>query len=149
MEIWGHAGDRLLHPLFLVQKKIVRIITFSAFLAHTAPIFLNLRLLPLNKIVLHITSVFMFKLMNNMLPNAMNSLIVRNNDTHHYNTRQNHHLRGSRPKCKPVVNSFSNRSVQIWNAISSKLNINVSLYKFKLYVKLFLLKNELMITYYH
>ena len=107
VDIWGHAGDRLLHPLFLVQKKIVRIITFSAFLAHTAPIFLNLRLLPLNKIVLHRTSVFMFKLMNNMLLNAMNSLIVRNNDTHHYNTRQNHHLRGSRPKCKPVVNSFS------------------------------------------
>ena len=113
MEIWGHAGDRLLHPLFLVQKKIVRIITFSAFLAHTAPIFLNLRLLPLNKIVLHRTSVFMFKLMNNMLPNAMNFLIVRNNDTHHYNTRQNHHLRHCvalvpTSKCKPVVNSFSN-----------------------------------------
>ena len=52
-------------------------------------------------------------------------------------------------QCKPVVNSFPNRSVQIWNAISSKLNINVSLYKFKLYVKLFLLENELMITYYH
>ena len=149
VEIWGHAGDRLLHPLFLVQKKIVRIITFSAFLAHTAPIFYNLRLLPLNKIVLQRTSVFMFKLMNNMLPNAMNSLIVRNNDTHHYNTRQNHHLRGSRPTCKPVVNSFSNRSVQIWNAISSKLNVNVSLYKFKYSVKLFLLENELLITYYH
>ena len=70
-----------------------------------------------------------------MLPNTMNSLIVRNNDTHHYNTRQNHHLRDSRPTCKPVVNSFSNRSVQIWNAISSKLNINDSLHKFKCYVK--------------
>ena len=76
-----------------------------------------------------------------MLSNAMNSLIVRNNDTHLYNTRQNHYLRGSRPTCKTVVNSFSNRSVQIWNAISSKLNINVSLYKFKYYVKLFLLEN--------
>ena len=21
VELWGHAGDRLLHPLFLVQKK--------------------------------------------------------------------------------------------------------------------------------
>ena len=39
VELWGHAGDRLLHPLFLVQKKIARIITFSAFLADTAPIF--------------------------------------------------------------------------------------------------------------
>ena len=92
VELWGHAGDRLLHPLFLVQKKIVRIITFSAFLAHTAPIFQKLKLLPLCKIVLQRTSIFMFKLMNNMLPLAMNSLVVRNNDIHHHNTRQNHHI---------------------------------------------------------
>ena len=52
VELWGHSGDRILHPLFLVQKNIVRIITFSAFLAHTAPIFLKLVLLPLCKIVL-------------------------------------------------------------------------------------------------
>ena len=149
VELWGHAGDRLLYPLFLVQKKIVRIITFSAFLAHTAPIFQKLRLLPLCKIVLQRTSVFMFKLMNNMLPLAMNSLVVRNNDIHHYNTRQNHHLRGSRPTCKTVVNSFTNRSFQIWNAISSQVNINVSLYKFKYNVKLFLLENDLMITYHY
>ena len=70
-------------------------------------------------------------------------------DIHHYNTRQNHHLRGSRPTCKTVVNSFTNRSFQIWNAISSKVNINVSLYKFKYNVKLFLLENELMITYHY
>ena len=95
VELWGHAGDRLLHQLFLVQKKIVRIITFSAFLAHTAPIFQKLKLLPLCKIVLQRTSIFMFKLKNNMLPLAMNSLVIRNNDIHHHNTRQNHQLRGS------------------------------------------------------
>ena len=149
VELWGHAGDRLLYPLFLVQKKIVRIISFSAFLAHSAPIFQKLRLLLLCKIVLQRTSVFMFKLMNNMLPLAMNSLVVRNNDIHYYNTRQNHHLRGSRPTCKTVVNSFTNRSFQIWNAISSQVNINVSLYTFKYNVKLFLLENDLMITYHY
>ena len=127
MEIWGHAGDRLLNPLFLVQKKIVKITTFSAFLAHTAPFILKLRLLPLCKTVLQRTSVFMYKLRNNMFPITMNSLVVRNNDIHHYNTRQNHHLRGSRPTCKTVVNSFTKwNSFQIWNAISSKVNINVS-----------------------
>ena len=81
--------------------------------------------------------------MNNMLP----SLVVRNNDIHHCNTRQNHHLRSSRPTCKTVVNSFTNRSFQI--AISSKVNINVSSYKFKYNVTLFLLENKLMITYHY
>ena len=47
------------------------------------------------------------------------------------------------------VNSFTNRSFQIWNAISSKVNINVSLYKYKYNVKLFLLENELMITHHY
>ena len=84
--------------------------------------------------------------MNNMLSLAINSPVVRNNGIHHYNTRQNHHLCGSRPTCQTVVNSFTNRSFQIWNAISNKVNINVSMYKFKYYVKLFLLENELMIT---
>ena len=77
--------------------------------------------------------------MNNMLPIALNSLVVRNNDIHHYNTRQNHHLRGSRPTCKTIVNSFANRNFKIWNAMSSKVNIKVSLFKFKYIVKLFLL----------
>ena len=134
VEIWGHADDRLLHPLFLVQKKIVRI---SAFSAHTAPIFRKLRLPYLCKIVLQRTSVFMYKLMSNMLPIAMNSLVVRNNDIHHYNTRQNHHLRGSRPTCKTVVNSFTNRSFQIWDALSSKININVYVQNLKIMLNYF------------
>ena len=41
VELWGHSTDSILRPLFLVQKKIVRIITFSVFLAHTRPIFLK------------------------------------------------------------------------------------------------------------
>ena len=113
VKLWGHAADRLLHPLYLVQKKIVRIITFSTILAHTAPIFRKLRLVLLCKTVLQRTSVFMHKLMNNMLPITINSLVIRNNDIHHYNTRQNHHLCSSRPTCQTVVNSFTNQSFQI------------------------------------
>ena len=70
----------------------------------------------------------------------MNSLVVRNNDIHHYDIRQNHHLRGSRPTCKTVTNSVTRISALIWNAISSKVNTNVSIYKFKYYVKLFFWK---------
>ena len=83
----------------------------------------------------------------NLLPIAINFLVVRNNAIHYYNTRQNHHLRGLRPTCKTVVNSFTNRSVHIWNAISSKVNMNVSVYKFKYYVKLCHLENEFVITF--
>ena len=135
------------YTFYFYFSENIRIITFLAFLAHTAPFFVNLRLLLLSKIVLQRTSDFMYKLINNMLSNAMNYLVVRNNDIHHINTRQNYFLCGSRPTCKPIVNTFSNRSVQIWNAISSKLNIYVSLYKFKFYVKLLSLYNKLIIIF--
>ena len=87
----------------------------------------------------------MYELINKMLPIAMHSPVVRNNDFHHYNTRPNHHLRGSRPTCNTVVNSFTNRSFQIWNAILSKVNINVSMYKFTWYVKLLLWKMKTLL----
>ena len=47
LELRGHSDERLLQPLFLVQKLNVRIITFSVFLAHTASIYSKLGLLPL------------------------------------------------------------------------------------------------------
>ena len=92
VELWGHSSDTILRPIFLVQKKVVRIITFSDFLAHTRPIFLKLNLLLLSKVILQRTSIFMYKLMNDMLPAALDYLIFRNNDIHQYNTRQKHQL---------------------------------------------------------
>ena len=47
-----------------------------------------------------------------LLPAAMNHLSVRNNDIHHYNTRQKLQLHGVQPTHQLAVRSFSNRSVQ-------------------------------------
>ena len=52
VKICSHADDRLSHPLLLVQKKIVKIITFSAFLAHTAPIFVETELITISTLPL-------------------------------------------------------------------------------------------------
>ena len=42
VEIWGNARDIHLLPLITLQKKTVRAITFSRYLAHTAEIFIKL-----------------------------------------------------------------------------------------------------------
>ena len=75
--------------------------------------------------------------MNNMLPAALDYLIIRNFDIHQYNTRQRYQLHGTRPTCKSVVHSFSTRSFQIWNAMSNVLDLNVSLFAFKCKTKTF------------
>ena len=50
VEVWGCASKCQLNSLFLVQKKILRIMTFSPYLAHTDPLFKGLKILPVNKL---------------------------------------------------------------------------------------------------
>ena len=50
IEAWGCAMQTHLYPLFLLQKKIIRLITFLPYLAHTGPIFFNVQLFLLEKI---------------------------------------------------------------------------------------------------
>ena len=61
VEIWGNARDIHLLPLITLQKKIVRAITFSQYLAHTAEIFIKLDILPFKKLVIHRIGILMFK----------------------------------------------------------------------------------------
>ena len=50
IEVWGCASQTQLNCLFLLQKKIIRIMNFSHYLAHTNPLFLTMKVLPLRKI---------------------------------------------------------------------------------------------------
>ena len=52
IEVWGSASKCHLNSLFLLQKQIIRIMTFSTYLAHTDPIFKDLTILPLDKFLL-------------------------------------------------------------------------------------------------
>ena len=61
VEIWGSASDAHLLPLILLQKKIVRVINFSPYLAHTKDIYLKLNILPLKDLVVHRIGMQMFK----------------------------------------------------------------------------------------
>ena len=64
-----------------------------------------------------------------MLPSVMHELYKKNNEIHIY------------------VNSYSNISARLWNALMPKLNTNVSLPKFKSLLKQFLLLNTIEIQY--
>ena len=77
IEAWGCVMQTHLHPLFLLQKKFIRLIAFSPYLAHTDPIFLNLQLLPLQKIFFTRVGLVMFKCSNNMLPNVISNLCIK------------------------------------------------------------------------
>ena len=107
IEVWGSACQTHLHPLFLVQKNIVRIITFSHYLAHTQPLFIDLFLLPLDKLILNRIGIIMYKICNGLLPEVINVLYVSNKDIHSYKTRSSNLLRVPKGSTNFVKHQYS------------------------------------------
>ena len=57
---WGKTHDCYLEPIILIQKRMVRLMTNSHFLAHTDPIFSELKFLKFPDIYLYFISIHMF-----------------------------------------------------------------------------------------
>ena len=142
IEVWGCAAPSHLHSLFLLQKKIVRIMTFAPYLAHTEPIFNSLELLPVEKIFINRVSIVMFKFSCNMLPDPIAKLYSKNKDYHSHNTRNKNHL-----KVPTGTKNFTSNSARIWNTISTKIDVKVTFVQFKANLKLYLLNNVLEFIY--
>ena len=83
IEVWRCAAPSHLHSLFLLQKKIVRIMTFAPYLAHTEPIFNSLELLPVEKIFINRVGIVMFKYSCDMLPDPIAKLYSKKKTTIH------------------------------------------------------------------
>ena len=87
VEVWGTAQKKYLDPLIKIKKKIVRIITFSPYLCHTDPIFKDLNLLPISKLVTQRIGLLMFKYSIHSLPSVIEDLFTCNTSVSNHNTR--------------------------------------------------------------
>ena len=116
--------------------------TFSPYLAHTAPIFIDLAILPFNKIFIDRIGITMFKVEYALLPKSVTQMFTKNKDIHSHNTRNKNLLRMS-----TGTKNSSYHSARIWNTIASKISINVSLSQFKATLKIYLLHNLFVYTY--
>ena len=136
--LWGaqHNANDKLHKL---QKKAIRIITSSNFLAHSEPIFKQLHLLKSYDIYKCQLLKFVFKLVNKQLPTYFNQLpFPFNNQLHHHETR------GCKRAFVPRVNhEFSKRNIRYIAAVtynSTSVSVIAKIYShslvgFSTYVK--------------
>ena len=136
--LWGaqHNANDKLHKL---QKKAIRIITSSNFLAHSEPIFKQLHLLKSYDIYKCQLLKFLFKLVNKQLPTYFNQLpFPFNNQLHHHETR------GCKRAFVPRVNhEFSKRNIRYIAAVthnSTSVSVIAKIYShsvdgFSTYVK--------------
>ncbi len=115
--VWGKAPTHCLDKLAKLQKRAVRIITKSAYLEHTEPIFKRLKILNLAQINILLTALFMYKIDKSELPNCFNNFFVTNNAHHSYNTRHAENIRVPKHKTNIVKNTIRVYGPRVWNII--------------------------------
>lgn len=129
--VWGASSDVQLLPLVRLQKRIIRTITSSDFLAHTNPLFLKTKILKVEDVYLLQLGIFMFKL------NVSSQI---SHPTHSHDTR-------SRLDALPVFQRLSicQRSLKYsgpkcWNSIPQAIKNCTHLNNFKLKYREHLIK---------
>ena len=122
---WGNAYLSTLQPLFHLQKKAIRIITFSSFTEHSSPLFKGLNVLKLSDIITLQLAVFMYKFHNQLLPSVFDTFLNPVGNIHCYNTRLSSRMTYAIPKARTNYGILNIRfqGVKVWNDISDDIKL--------------------------
>ena len=132
--LWGDSADVHLEPLILIQKKIVRTITHSDYLAHTAPIFKRTRILCIKNIYKYFVGIHMYKLQ------LSDSLVY---PAHNYSTRYSNNVIPSFQRLTQCLKSLTCNGPKIYNTIPLSIRNSQSLNVFKRRYREYLLVGHL------
>ena len=134
--IWGNTYESTIKPVFILQKKAIRTITFSQFDSPSNPLFKSLQIVKFYDLVtLHIAP-FMYKFHNQLLPTTFHLSFTRVTAIHSYNTRltarQSYYL----PYVRTNYGKFNIRfrGPSIWNSIDNDIKL-LSISTFKKRIK--------------
>ena len=131
--------------LRLLQKRAIRIVFRSPFLAHTEPIAKDLNILLLNDLTSFAQCVFMIKVYHTIHPNIINSLFCKVSLVSHCFTRQNV-LNFFVKQCNYMSTRhfILHSGVFSWNNLPASIKTIVNLRRFKSAVRphLFVLHND-------
>ena len=84
---WGNTYESTINPIFVLQKKAIRVITFSSFDHPSSPLFKSLDLIKFLDLVTFHIAIFMYKFHNHLLPSVFQSFFIKVDKIHCYNTR--------------------------------------------------------------
>ena len=129
--IWGGAYDTVLKPLFILQKKAIRIISNSHYLEHTAPLFKSLKLLNIYQIFKYNCLLLVHKCTKaNYFPEFKRKLQTCSS-IHSHETRNNNKLRVPFEKLKLCQKSYKYISIRLWNDVNEDIKNIYSIITFK------------------
>ena len=86
VEVWSNAYKSNLHPLYIKQKHVIRLVCKTGYLEHTAEWSKNLYVLPFYDLIKYKIAIFMYKVYHKTIPMTVLMLFMQNHSN--YQTRQ-------------------------------------------------------------
>ena len=130
--IWGSTYDLHLQPLFILQKKCVRIIAGAHYTAHTSPLFKKFNILNIFDVHKFIVGQAMYKML---------SIGLFASGSHPHFTRRREQISHSFQRLTVTQRSIDFEGPKIWNSIPASIRNLQSLCKFKSSYKRYLLSS--------
>jgi hypothetical protein len=136
---WGKTYPTHLNSLYILQKKIIRIISLSHYFAHTPPLFKILNILPLDKLYKYHLSLFAYNFVNFSVPTSIHELLSTQRSTTTLNTRSSMHLPIHFHLHRVSKMGIKYNMSRMYNTLPTFLHQIPSYSSFKSQLKLFLL----------
>ena len=121
--IWGNTYSTTLQPLYILQKKAVRTMTFSSFDEHSTPLFRLLAIMKLSDLVTFHIALFMHKFHNKLIPSYFDSFFNPVLRIHNYNTRSAANQSYYLPRARTNYGIFNIRfqGPKVWNSLGKDI----------------------------
>ena len=134
IHVWGLTFDSYLEHIYILQKKVLKSITFSDMMAHSKPLFHDLQLLKLNDIHNVHISLFVYECVNGLSPAYFADFFNLLSNKHMFMTRQS--TKGNLFLERRNTDQYGIRSIQfsgvkLWNSIPPNIRASKSLNTFR------------------
>ena len=129
---WGSASQTVLKPLITLQKKAIRVMTFSKYNDHSSSLFKTMNIIKFIDLIHYQVCIFMHKFHHNQLPITFSDFFKQVSAMHNYNTRHAAKKSYVLPKVKTNygLSSIKYKGSQIWNSLdNSKKKGSLKIFK--------------------
>ena len=140
--VWGNTYSTYLSKLLILQKRIIRIITFSEYRAHTSVLFKNLKILKCKEVHKYQIGQFIYKYIEGMLPSVFGNMFCVNASIHDYDTRSSHKFHMNKVTIDVAKRFITHYGIVFWNNVCDCIGLCSSVDVLKYRLKAFLLNHQ-------
>ena len=138
-EVWGNTYASNVKCIFILQKRVIRLLCGESRLAHTNNVFKERSLLKFPDLVIYKTGIIMFKLFAGELPKLLQSRFLKYRNVH--NTRKKNTFVVLQARTTLMTMCLSVYGVKIWNALPEIMKQLQNIHIFKKQLKKYLISS--------